>query len=305
MARDRLEPPPPSVIEAEALLDFPSELDLPCTHQSPHRPPGHPLILEFVSELPRRAQATAPSEPESRRPRRRLGPRLRVALRRRLRATARLVASLLPGWRDTAQGFVSAVAARAQTVVNGTRAFTVKPVSPTTFAPFIGGTLFGGVTMLVMGTLSGEPAPQVLSRSLTSATATVQAQTATVSALMPTLARTASTSRSSQPWIAAGPFTPAESPGGLPWTRLAVPGTRRAASRISEGSVAIASRPQGGRVYLNNVPVGTTPLTLTRQRVGSRALRVEMDGYQRWSGVIQIRTGQRTAVAADLVVAPR
>jgi hypothetical protein len=62
----------------------------------------------------------------------------------------------------------------------------------------------------------------------------------------------------------------------------------------------VNSAPRGARVLINGVPVGTTPLLLKDIPVGSRAVRLELDGYKKWSSVVRVVANQRVRTAADL-----
>jgi hypothetical protein len=66
------------------------------------------------------------------------------------------------------------------------------------------------------------------------------------------------------------------------------------------GSLAFRSAPQGARVFINGAFVGSTPLVLENLPVGSRAVRIEADGYQRWSASTQVVANQQTRVSATL-----
>jgi hypothetical protein len=74
--------------------------------------------------------------------------------------------------------------------------------------------------------------------------------------------------------------------------------------RPYRGSLAVTSRPSGAKVFLNQQLVGTTPLTLGRLEVGSRAVRVVLDGYRPWSRGVQIGANRVTSLNADLSPAP-
>ena len=67
-----------------------------------------------------------------------------------------------------------------------------------------------------------------------------------------------------------------------------------------KGSLAFRSAPQGARVFVNGAFVGSTPLVLENLPVGSRAVRIEADGYQRWSTSTQVVANQQTRVSATL-----
>jgi hypothetical protein len=74
-----------------------------------------------------------------------------------------------------------------------------------------------------------------------------------------------------------------------------------AAPRASyKGSLAFQSAPQGARVFVNGAFVGSTPLILQNLPVGSRAVRMEADGYQRWSASTRVVANQQTRVSATL-----
>ena len=66
------------------------------------------------------------------------------------------------------------------------------------------------------------------------------------------------------------------------------------------GSLIVSSQPSGAYVSLNGRPAGTTPLVLKNQRVGSRAVRIELDGYEAWTSAVQVVTNTSTIVRADL-----
>jgi len=70
-----------------------------------------------------------------------------------------------------------------------------------------------------------------------------------------------------------------------------------------KGSLAFQSAPQGARVFVNGAFVGSTPLTLQNLPVGSRAVRMEADGYQRWSASTRVVANQQTRVSATLGLA--
>jgi hypothetical protein len=94
----------------------------------------------------------------------------------------------------------------------------------------------------------------------------------------------------------------AVSPSRSPSPRIA-PSARRAASpKLTgyRGSLAVSSAPKGARVLINGVPVGTTPLLLKDVPVGSRVVRLELDGYERWSSAVRVVANQRVRTAADL-----
>jgi hypothetical protein len=66
------------------------------------------------------------------------------------------------------------------------------------------------------------------------------------------------------------------------------------------GSLEFQSAPRGARVFVNGAFVGLTPLVLANLPVGSRAVRMEADGYRRWSVATQVVANQQRRVSATL-----
>ncbi len=91
---------------------------------------------------------------------------------------------------------------------------------------------------------------------------------------------------------------------GTTGRRTAVPNqstkTSRAAASSYRGSLAIRSAPQGARVFVNGALVGSTPLELANLPVGSRAVRIEADGYERWSASARVVANRQTRLSATL-----
>ena len=85
---------------------------------------------------------------------------------------------------------------------------------------------------------------------------------------------------------------------------------RAAASRAAQtasvppgrvaGALAVASRPAGARVYMDGTLVGTTPMSLASVPAGSHAIRLEHDGYRRWSSSVRVVAGEEHRVTASL-----
>jgi serine/threonine-protein kinase len=66
------------------------------------------------------------------------------------------------------------------------------------------------------------------------------------------------------------------------------------------GVLAIDSRPPGAHVFVDGKPAGTTPLEMSSVDAGSHVLRLEMDGYQRWTSAVRVVAGERNRVTASL-----
>jgi hypothetical protein len=69
---------------------------------------------------------------------------------------------------------------------------------------------------------------------------------------------------------------------------------------LFRGSLVVNSRPSGARVFLNGRSVGRTPLVLRNQPAGSRAVRVDLDGYEPWSSAVQVVADTETRLRAEL-----
>ena len=66
------------------------------------------------------------------------------------------------------------------------------------------------------------------------------------------------------------------------------------------GTLRVDSTPSSADVYLNGSLAGQTPLVLRKLPVGSRAVRVSLDGYANWSRAVRIVADQTTPVSARL-----
>jgi hypothetical protein len=93
---------------------------------------------------------------------------------------------------------------------------------------------------------------------------------------------------------------PSRADGSVPARRPPAASRPAAASQFL-GSLAVRSSPPGAQVFVNGVSVGVTPLVLSSMPVGSRAVRVELGGHQRWSSAVRIVADERTLVEARLL----
>jgi PEGA domain len=66
------------------------------------------------------------------------------------------------------------------------------------------------------------------------------------------------------------------------------------------GTVIIDSRPTGAKVYLDNKLVGTTPVSMPEVRAGEHVVRLEHDGYRRWTSMVRVVAAERNRVTASL-----
>ena len=72
-----------------------------------------------------------------------------------------------------------------------------------------------------------------------------------------------------------------------------------AAGRFS-GALVVDSRPAGAKVFMDNTLVGTTPMSLPAVAAGSHAIRLEHDGYRRWSSSVRVVASEQNRVTASL-----
>jgi hypothetical protein len=66
------------------------------------------------------------------------------------------------------------------------------------------------------------------------------------------------------------------------------------------GTVEIDSRPTGAKVYLDNRLVGSTPMAIPDVRAGEHVVRLEHDGYRRWTSMVRVVAAERNRVTASL-----
>ena len=66
------------------------------------------------------------------------------------------------------------------------------------------------------------------------------------------------------------------------------------------GTLVVDSRPSGAKVFLDGRAVGSTPLSMREVRAGEHAVRLEHDGYRRWSGSVRVVAAEQNRVTASL-----
>jgi hypothetical protein len=94
-----------------------------------------------------------------------------------------------------------------------------------------------------------------------------------------------------------------ERQGGAPATARGAQAARSAETGSTgqfTGDLVIASRPPGASVFMDGKPVGTTPVTLRAVPIGSHAIRLEYDGYHRWSSAVRVVASQQNRITASL-----
>lgn len=83
-------------------------------------------------------------------------------------------------------------------------------------------------------------------------------------------------------------------------SRLLTGARREPSAALLRGSLAVSSSPPGAQVFVNGVAVGVTPLVLDSVPIGSRVVRIELEGHERWSSVVRIVANEQTMAAASL-----
>jgi hypothetical protein len=80
------------------------------------------------------------------------------------------------------------------------------------------------------------------------------------------------------------------------------PATRRATTFV--GTLSIHSTPDKAEVYIDRERVGETPLVLRRLRAGSHAIRIDHEGYQRWTAGVNVPAEEVTRITVTLQAEP-
>jgi len=84
-------------------------------------------------------------------------------------------------------------------------------------------------------------------------------------------------------------------------TAAARPRTRPAPALPKfHGTLAVRSEPRGALVSVDGRVVGSTPLRLKAVPAGSRIVRIESEGYERWSSAARVVANQETSIVATL-----
>jgi hypothetical protein len=78
------------------------------------------------------------------------------------------------------------------------------------------------------------------------------------------------------------------------------PPARATAGGGFSGALDVDSRPTGARVFLDGRLIGSTPLSMPAVPAGEHAVRLEFDGYRRWSSSVRVVASERNRVTASL-----
>jgi PEGA domain len=73
-----------------------------------------------------------------------------------------------------------------------------------------------------------------------------------------------------------------------------------APARPFTGDLTIESEPRHATVFVDQRHIGETPVHLKAFRAGSHAIRIDRDGYERWTAGVLVAAEQRTRVSAKL-----
>jgi hypothetical protein len=115
-----------------------------------------------------------------------------------------------------------------------------------------------------------------------------------------TRAAAADDARGVQPTAPAAPPAAREPEAVPPKTASTARMARSTRPVRYHGSLAIRSEPDGAVVSVDGRVVGSTPLVLKTVPAGSRVVRIESDGYERWSFAARVVANQVTRVVATL-----
>jgi pyruvate/2-oxoglutarate dehydrogenase complex dihydrolipoamide acyltransferase (E2) component len=104
--------------------------------------------------------------------------------------------------------------------------------------------------------------------------------------------------------VAAAP-APAPSPTPQPQATRVEPPRAPASAAPAPGSAQpamldLATRPSGATVFLDDVRVGVTPVTINDVAPGSRRIRLELEGHQPWSTSVDVKVGAHVRIGASL-----
>ena len=69
---------------------------------------------------------------------------------------------------------------------------------------------------------------------------------------------------------------------------------------VQPAIVEVASRPAGAIVYVDDVPVGSTPITLRNVASGAHRVRLELTDYRSWTTDVHVEAASRMRIGASL-----
>jgi hypothetical protein len=102
------------------------------------------------------------------------------------------------------------------------------------------------------------------------------------------------------PLHAITPNKPVATPPAMSFSLEARRPKGSAQHREFTGTLAIRSEPSGAATFIDRQYVGDTPITPRQWRAGSHAVRIEGQGYRRWTAAIDVTADKLTKVHAML-----
>src|SRR5207244_1182953 len=85
-----------------------------------------------------------------------------------------------------------------------------------------------------------------------------------------------------------------------PAPRASAESARKPSAESFSGSLSVDSLPEGAKVFVDGKPAGTTPLVLAQVGAGEHVVRIEQNGYRKWSSSVRVVAGERNRVTASL-----
>ena len=83
-------------------------------------------------------------------------------------------------------------------------------------------------------------------------------------------------------------------------TETREPDRARPTTDTQPGTLQIASRPPGAQVYVDDVRVGITPLTMINVKPGAHRVRIELPGHRPWTTSVTVDAGAQARIGASL-----
>ena len=234
------------------------------------------------------------------------------SVRGRLLSTVAVVIGVLAGFA-AGYGFAYRVIASAQasTVVVASPVTPPTPSATPSIDPPRDPSLRASAQPADAKATTVSPTPAVPSTPATrSAPVTAAAPSAPVTASAPSAPVTASA-----PVTGAAPVTAATASAPATRSAQSTRAARAAAARSSAttrpqaaaapvtsfvGSIVVQSRPRDALVLLDGNVVGRAPLSIPDVSEGTHEVRVELDGFTPWVGVLRVKGGSRSRVGASL-----
>ena len=78
------------------------------------------------------------------------------------------------------------------------------------------------------------------------------------------------------------------------------PDAARLTASVEAGALQMESRPSGAEIYVDEVRVGTTPMTMKNVKPGAHRVRIEMPGLRPWTTIVNVEAGVLAHVGASL-----